>query len=122
MSIVIDPSELYAFRALHRHYRDCRRNKRNTLNALAFEVDAEANLLALQQELREHTYQPGPSICFVTEGHKPREVFAADFLPRYALRATRDGRARSVSPSSPRSGRYRGAAAAAAARCRRATA
>jgi hypothetical protein len=29
-------------------------------------VDAEANLLALQQELRAHTYRPGRSICFVT--------------------------------------------------------
>ncbi|MGH8459741.1 MAG: hypothetical protein ACRESV_10340 [Nevskiales bacterium] len=40
--------ELYSFRALWRHYRNCRRNKRNTFNALAFEVDAEAKLLALQ--------------------------------------------------------------------------
>jgi RNA-directed DNA polymerase len=51
---------------LWRRYRRCRRHKRNTLNALAFEVDAEANLLALQQELRAHTYRPGRSICFVT--------------------------------------------------------
>jgi RNA-directed DNA polymerase len=58
--------DLYFFRALWRRYRRCRRHKRNTLNALAFEVDAEANLLALQQELRAHTYRPGRSICFVT--------------------------------------------------------
>ena len=49
---------------------------------MAFEVDAEANLLALQEELRAQTYRPGQSICFVTEGHKPREVFAADFRDR----------------------------------------
>ena len=52
------------------------------INALAFEIDAEANLLALQAELREHTYRPGTSICFVTGGPKPREVFAADFRDR----------------------------------------
>ncbi len=74
--------DLYSFRALWRHYRECRRNKRNTLNALAFEANAEANLLALQEELREHTYQPGRSICFITDGPKPREVFAADFRDR----------------------------------------
>ena len=68
----------YSFRALWRHYRGCRRNKRDTRTALAFEVDAEAKLLALQQELRDHTYRPGRSICFVTGGPKPREVFAAD--------------------------------------------
>jgi retron-type reverse transcriptase len=74
--------DLYSFRALWRHYRDCRRTKRNTLNALAFEVDAEAKLRDLQAELRAHTYRPGQSICFVTDGPKPREVFAADFRDR----------------------------------------
>jgi RNA-directed DNA polymerase len=78
---VIGP-DLYTFEALWRHYRQCRRNKRNTLNALAFEINAEANLLALQHELRTHTYRPGRSICFLTDGPKPREVFAADFRDR----------------------------------------
>jgi hypothetical protein len=32
--------------------------------------------------LRDHTYRPGRSICFVTGGPKPREVFAADFRDR----------------------------------------
>ncbi|MBX3027853.1 hypothetical protein KF840_23405 [bacterium] len=75
-------SDLYAFENLWRQYRACRRNKRNTINQLRFEIDAEANLLQLQEELREHTYRPGRSICFVTEGPKPREVFAADFRDR----------------------------------------
>ncbi len=74
--------DIYSFRALWRHYRQCRRNKRNTVNALPFEVNAEANLLALQEELRAHTYKPGRSICFITDGPKPREVFAADFRDR----------------------------------------
>lgn len=74
--------DLYAFRVLRRQYRACRRNKRTTLNALAFEIDAEAKLLELQQALRAHTYRPGLSICFVTDGPKPREVFAAPFRDR----------------------------------------
>ncbi|MCU0936048.1 MAG: hypothetical protein MUF66_08235 [Gammaproteobacteria bacterium] len=75
--------DVFSFEALWHHYRDCRRNKRGTINALAFELDAEANnLLALQAELRGHTYRPGTSICFVTGGAKPREVFAADFRDR----------------------------------------
>ena len=45
-------------------------------------MNAEANLLALQQALRTHTYRPGRAICFVTDGPKPREVFAADFRDR----------------------------------------
>jgi RNA-directed DNA polymerase len=74
--------DLYSFRALWRHYRQCRRNKRNTINALAFEANAEASLLALQEELRDHSYKPGRSVCFITDGPKPREVFAADFRDR----------------------------------------
>ena len=76
------PEELYSFRALWRQYRACRRNKRNTRNQLAFELDVEANLFRLQAELRAHTYRPGRSICFVSGGPKPREVFAADFRDR----------------------------------------
>jgi RNA-directed DNA polymerase len=72
---------LYSFERLWRAYRECRR-KRNTLNAVAFEVDAEAGLLELQRKLLDHSYRPGPSICFVTDGPKPREVFAADFRDR----------------------------------------
>ncbi len=76
------PTDLFAFENLWRQYRICRRNKRNTINQLRFELDAEAQLLTLQHELRDHTYQPGQSICFVTDGPKPREVFAADFRDR----------------------------------------
>jgi hypothetical protein len=35
-----------------------------------------------QEELRAHSYRPGRAICFVTDGPKPREVFAADFRDR----------------------------------------
>ena len=73
--------DLYSFRALWQHYR-ARRHKRNTFNALAFEIDAEANHLALERELRMHAYRPARSICFISEGPKPREVFAADFRDR----------------------------------------
>ena len=76
------PGDLYTFQDLHRGYRACRRHKRATYNALAFEIDAEAKLLELQRELRAHTYRPGRSVCFVTGGPKPREVFAADFRDR----------------------------------------
>jgi RNA-directed DNA polymerase len=79
---MILPTDLFAFENLWRQYRICRRNKRNTINQLRFELDAEAQLLTLQHELRAHTYQPRQSICFVTDGPKPREVFAADFRDR----------------------------------------
>ncbi len=76
------PEELYSFRALWRQYRACRRNKRSTLNQLAFEVDVEANLLRLQEELRSPPYRPDPPLYFLPDGPKPREAFAAAFRRR----------------------------------------
>ena len=90
--------DLSSSRALWRQERRCRDNTRNTHNALAFEVDAEANLLALQQELRAHTYRPGRSICFVTHGAKPREVFAADFRDRIVHHRLRGSKSACSSP------------------------
>jgi RNA-directed DNA polymerase len=63
-------------------YIDCRRNKRNSASALAFEQNVERNLVALHRELVEGIYIPGRSICFVVTRPKPREVWAADFRDR----------------------------------------
>lgn len=63
-------------------YYDCRRSKRNSASALAFEADLERNLTQLYDELLAGTYQPGRSICFVVTRPKAREVWAADFRDR----------------------------------------
>ena len=61
---------------------DCRRTKRNSASALAFEQYAERNLGQLFDELQAGTYRPGRSICFVVTRPKPREVWAAAFPDR----------------------------------------
>lgn len=63
-------------------YLDCRRTKRNTRSALAFEQNFEANLLELHGELKDGSYRPGRSICFVVTRPKAREVWAADIRDR----------------------------------------
>ena len=63
-------------------YFDCRKNKRNTHNALAFEQNLERNLSQLHHEIVDGSYRPGRSICFVVTRPKPREVWAADFRDR----------------------------------------
>ncbi|MCP3663385.1 MAG: hypothetical protein GY696_12970 [Gammaproteobacteria bacterium] len=73
---------LFSFENLHRHYLKCRRNKRNTHNALRFEVRQELNLLELRTQLQERTYQPTRSVCFFATRPKLREIFAADFRDR----------------------------------------
>ncbi len=65
-----------------RAYYDCRRNKRTTASALAFEIDLEHNLIALYEEISGGSYRPLPSICFVVTRPKPREVWAAHFRDR----------------------------------------
>jgi len=63
-------------------YVECRRNKRNTANALAFEMDYENKLIELWQDINAHTYSPGKSIAFVVDKPVLREIFAADFRDR----------------------------------------
>nr|WP_280042052.1 RNA-directed DNA polymerase [Pseudomonas sp. Hg5Tf]MDH2559043.1 RNA-directed DNA polymerase [Pseudomonas sp. Hg5Tf] len=72
----------YPFNDLVQAYYDCRRSKRNSASALAFEMDLERNLTALHGDLVTGQYRPGRSICFVVTRPKPREVWAADFRDR----------------------------------------
>lgn len=63
-------------------YFECRRNKRNTANALAFEVDYERHLIDLWQDINAYRYSPGKSIAFIVDKPVRREIFAADFRDR----------------------------------------
>ena len=63
-------------------YYDCRRNKRGTMNQLAFEIDYEHELIELWREINEHRYKPRRSIAFVVDRPVKREIFAADFRDR----------------------------------------
>jgi len=63
-------------------YLNCRINKRNTANALVFEVDYESNLVKLCEEINNETYQIGRSIAFIVDKPVMREIFAADFRDR----------------------------------------
>jgi len=63
-------------------YEGCRRHKRNTANAIAFELDYEQNLVELCEEINNGIYQPGKSIAFIVDRPVKREIFAADFRDR----------------------------------------
>ncbi|MCK9802137.1 RNA-directed DNA polymerase [Pseudomonas sp. MAFF 302030] len=72
----------YPFSDLVQAYYDCRRSKRNSDSALAFEMDLEQNLSQLHSDLVNGNYRPGRSICFVVTRPKAREVWAAAFRDR----------------------------------------
>ena len=67
---------------LFQAYFECRKNKRNTANALAFEIDYENNLVQLCEEINSGTYKIGRSIAFIVDKPVKREIFAADFRDR----------------------------------------
>ncbi len=63
-------------------YFDCRKRKRGTCNALAFEVNYERECIDLWRDINAGTYRPSRSIAFVVTKPVKREVFAADFRDR----------------------------------------
>lgn len=67
---------------LFRAYYDARKNKRNTVNQLRFELDLEHNLYISYMQILNRIYEPKPSIAFIVFSPVQREVFAADFCDR----------------------------------------
>jgi retron-type reverse transcriptase len=63
-------------------YFDCRKNKRNTKDALLFEKHFEVNLFLLIDEICLGNYQPDPSTVFIVKQPVLREIFAATFRDR----------------------------------------
>jgi len=70
------------FFELHKAYLEARKNKRNTINQLKLEFNLESELLALERELLNRTYELRPSVCFINELPVKREIIAADFRDR----------------------------------------
>lgn len=65
-------------------YYNCRKNKRNTINALAFEIDYEKNLVQLYNDINDRSYKIGQSMAFIV--NKPvKEIFAADFRDKLCI-------------------------------------
>jgi len=62
-----------AMEELFQAYIKCRRYKRNTTNALNFEIDYESNLVTLCEEINNGTYNPGKSIAFIVNKPVKRE-------------------------------------------------
>jgi retron-type reverse transcriptase len=67
---------------IFRAYYDARKNKRNTVNQLCFEIEYEQNLMELYDEIVNRSYEPRPSICFIINDPVKREILAADFRDR----------------------------------------
>ncbi len=67
---------------LFRAYYDARKNKRNKINQLKFEIEYEKNIFELYNQIISYTYKPKNSIAFIVDKPVKREIFAADFNDR----------------------------------------
>ncbi len=67
---------------LFQAYYDCRKNKRNTVNAIRFELNYESNLIELYNEIIDWRYKIWKSIAFIVDKPVKREIFAGDFRDR----------------------------------------
>jgi hypothetical protein len=74
--------QVYEWNNLMRAWRKARRGKRGQPPAATFEANADWNLLALQLELQERRYQPGPYTSFTICEPKRRLISAAPFRDR----------------------------------------
>jgi len=67
---------------LFQAYFDCRSGKRNSDQALEYELDFESRIFDLYERLVNKTYTPNRSIFFVLTDVKAREVWASEFEDR----------------------------------------
>ena len=73
---------MFNYHEIYQAYLECRKNKRNTRDALEFESNQEENLNHLLEALNNRSYRPTTSVCFYIDKPKPREIFAAAFQDR----------------------------------------
>ena len=73
---------LYSWPNLLRAWHAAACGKRGHANVATFEYRLEENLLALQAELRDEAYRPGPYSSFLIHEPKRRLISAAPFRDR----------------------------------------
>jgi hypothetical protein len=73
---IIKKNNMIILEDLFEAYYDCRKNKRKTINALEFELDYEAKLLKLYDDIISKKYKVGKSIVFIVNKPVKREIFA----------------------------------------------
>jgi retron-type reverse transcriptase len=75
-------ADLYTWDNLYRAYQRAARGKRSRQAAARFEFKLEDNLIQLQDELADESYQPGPYTHFTIHEPKRRLISAAPFRDR----------------------------------------
>ncbi|MFN8446160.1 MAG: hypothetical protein U0175_35545 [Caldilineaceae bacterium] len=69
-------ADIYQWENLYNAWRNAARGKRSQRAAAGFEFRLEDNLIALQEELAEESYQPGRYVNFYI--HEPKRSLISD--------------------------------------------
>jgi RNA-directed DNA polymerase len=62
---------IFTIEKLYQAYKDCIKNKKNTANALKFELEREKNIFSLLSDLKNRKYEISRHICFVVKEPSP---------------------------------------------------
>lgn len=73
---------MFSFEEIYKAYLECRKSKRNSVNAIKFEVHLLDNLWEIYESVNSFNYKPKRYVYFFTSSPKLREVFASDFRDR----------------------------------------
>ena len=88
-------ADIHTWDNLYQAYRKAAKGKRSRGPAAAFEFRLEDNLVSLQEELADETYQPGAYVNFTIHEPKRRLISAASIQgPRRTSCALQRHRAR----------------------------
>jgi RNA-directed DNA polymerase len=82
MHLFSTPDEVQLIEELFEAYFECRRNKRNTRSALAYERSFEQKVFRLAERVLSGAWSPSPARAFLVREPVLREVFAAEFDDR----------------------------------------
>ena len=63
-------------------YFQCRKNKRNKLECLEYDLDYEIHLIKLWEDIKKGVYQIKPLSVFIVDKPVKREIFASSFQDR----------------------------------------
>lgn len=73
---------MFLLEDIFRAYYDCRRNKRNTLGALEFELHYETECIRLFNDIIHKRYVLLPNTAFIVRDPVQREILASHFRDR----------------------------------------
>ncbi len=79
--LIEEPTDI-TLEDVFRAYYQCRKNKRNKVDCLEFDLEYEVHLIKLWEEIKRGDYAISPLFVFIVDKPVKREIFASSFRDR----------------------------------------